>query len=331
MVGEESEDPFDGLRLDEAFVAAAVHQEASADERVRRPDPLPAPPPPRWSLRARRRRRRLSSAGRLTVASMAAFVLVVAGATAVDRSRSEGPVAVAPPWVGLEGAWMGEAPASPPTPGGATVRVEPAVDAEADGAHAFLQHQPGSDQPVAWDPCRPVRFVLSEEGLPAGAEDVLAAALAEVGRLTGLDLRLDGLTDETPTPDRAAVQPDRYGDRWAPVLVAWTDPGTVPELAGTVAGMAGGLAVPAPSGVRAYVTGTVLLDGPDLAAIGDRAGADGPRSVVLHELGHLVGLAHVEADEELMFPVGSDEVTGFGAGDRVGLARLGRGPCTPDL
>lgn len=55
------------------------------------------------------------------------------------------------------------------------------------------------------------------------------------------------------------------------------------------------------------------------------------RAIVLHELGHLVGLGHVTDATQLMYPEGQPGVTDFGAGDLAGLAALGRGTCRPDL
>jgi hypothetical protein len=52
--------------------------------------------------------------------------------------------------------------------------------------------------------------------------------------------------------------------------------------------------------------------------------------VVLHELGHLVGLDHVRDRGELMFPTAND-VVGYGPGDLQGLAALGRGACFSDV
>ena len=51
------------------------------------------------------------------------------------------------------------------------------------------------------------------------------------------------------------------------------------------------------------------------------------RAVVLHELGHLVGLGHVDAAGELMQPQGGPEITDWGPGDREGLAALGGSEC----
>lgn len=330
--GEPFVDPFAGVSLDESFVAAAVHKEASAAERARRPPPRPIPPVRGVRPRLRRRIRRTPPARRLTVVAVVLFLGLVACAVAVDHVRAPDPGAVAPPWEsGDVGGWLGVAPDTEPPPGGSTARVRETVTADSEGDHDFVGRQEGSDDPVTWDPCRTVELVLLSTGLPAGAEDMLIDALADVSRLTGLDLRLEGTTDEVPRADRPAVQPDRYGDRWAPVLVAWTDPRTVPELAGAVAGMAGALPVAAPSGRQAYVTGTVLLDRADLADIEEEYGRRSAEAVVLHELGHLVGLAHVDDPTELMYPVGREELTTFGPGDREGLARLGQGPCVPTL
>lgn len=97
-------------------------------------------------------------------------------------------------------------------------------------------------------------------------------------------------------------------------------------------GEAGSTAVSLGDGPRVYVTGTVSLDAvqtPDILAEPD--GAATLRSIVLHELAHLVGLSHVDDDRELMFPEARRGVTDFADGDRTGLATLGQGPCVPEL
>jgi predicted Zn-dependent protease len=54
-------------------------------------------------------------------------------------------------------------------------------------------------------------------------------------------------------------------------------------------------------------------------------------SVVLHELGHALGLAHVNDASEVMYPEAQIKVTDLGAGDRRGLAALGSGTCESRL
>ncbi|HRK47813.1 MAG TPA: matrixin family metalloprotease, partial [Nocardioides sp.] len=75
-----------------------------------------------------------------------------------------------------------------------------------------------------------------------------------------------------------------------------------------------------------YITGLVVLDTDAydrMELLGDR----GSEVLILaHELGHVLGLDHVEDSDELMNAeyVGQ---TGFGPGDREGLERLHDLPC----
>ena len=84
-------------------------------------------------------------------------------------------------------------------------------------------------------------------------------AIAAVSAATGLQFVRDANTDEAPDRDRDAYQPDRYGDRWAPVLVAWAPVDEVPDFGVDVAGEAMTQRVTTPSGDEAFVTGAVLV------------------------------------------------------------------------
>ena len=142
----------------------------------------------------------------------------------------------------------------------------------------------------------------------------------------------DGATSEGPFRERLSYQPNRYGDRWAPVLVSWVTAKENPVMASAVTGEGGSSAFGFPGGPRAYVSGAVELDAAKLTSELKRPdGKRVVRAVVLHELGHLVGLDHVSAANQLMYPQIQPGVTDFGTGDLTGLAALGRGTCMPNL
>ena len=50
-------------------------------------------------------------------------------------------------------------------------------------------------------------------------------------------------------------------------------------------------------------------------------------ATILHELGHLVGLDHVDDETQIMNPYVVPGVDPFADGDLAGLAALGRGDC----
>jgi hypothetical protein len=177
---------------------------------------------------------------------------------------------------------------------------------------------------VRFDPCSPLEVVLSTTGAPPGARQDLEVAVERLRAVTDLDLRVRGTTDERPSGARLPYQPERYGERWAPVLVAWADPREdgLP-LRDIDRGVGIPVAVGAP-GERVYVSGQVVLNArrDDLVAgFEDRATSWG--ATLLHELAHVLGLDHVDDPDQLMdrFP-GTGPVT-FGDGDLAGLRAVG--------
>jgi hypothetical protein len=323
-------DPFDGLTLDDAWIAdarmvepPARRREAEArwaQEEAEREEQAAL----RWRARRRRRRRR----GALVLLALLLFGAAIAVA---DR---HGPAAST--WQ----AAPGEAPTLTLGPGTPTARPAASTERLADpvdpdaagGTFAFFETQQGG-RPVTYDPCRPIEVVVNDDEAPPGTQGIVERAVARAAEVSGLAIEITGPTNELPSDERAMYQPRRYGDRWAPVLVAWTDPGEVPGLGGDVAGLGGSVSVATQGGGRSYVSGIVVIDGPDAARM-VAAGEDGTQTVedvVLHELGHLLGLAHVDSKDELMYPEGQRDVHGYQQGDRAGLAELGRGRCVPLL
>lgn len=185
------------------------------------------------------------------------------------------------------------------------------------GSFAFMQTQAGSDEPVAYDPCKEIEVVVNPRGAPRNYDELVDTGLAHTGAATGLEFTRVGFTDDRDVPTGALVQR-------RPVLIAWATPEEVPDLAGDVAGIGGSVAVGSQGRVR-YVTGQVMLDR-DLFSSFDAEDAGRAQAIVDHELAHVVGLGHVDDPGELMYADNLGRTT-YGPGDREGLARLGSVAC----
>jgi hypothetical protein len=193
-------------------------------------------------------------------------------------------------------------------------------------SYAFLNHQADSAAPVTYSSCKPIRVEINLSGArnQSVAKQIVLQAMGEISAATHLNLVLAGLTRRRPHyPDNTLTI---EGGAW-PVLVAFATPEEVPQLKGSVEGV-GGSAYVERGGRRTYVTGQVALDRD--AFNQTVVGVNGParaKAVVMHELGHIVGLNHVSDTRQLMSPSGNSSHE-LAAGDRHGLAVLGQGPCT---
>ena len=267
----------------------------------------PRPPQPgRWWRWSRRRQ---------LVAVLAVAALLVSFPTLASASVKLATMVIRPtPGVGEHAAPLGRPP--PLT--------------QRSKSYVFIVTQPHSSDPVTWDPCRVITYVTSGNP-PVGGKALLVSALAVITGATGLQFRDGGTTTETPSESRHEYQPLRYGDRWAPMLVAWSSPDASPRLVGDVTGFASASRVKDDAGHMTYVTGQVVLDGPELGSY-RAAGAVGvARIIIVHELGHVVGLGHVDDVGQAMRPHLGPENVFLGPGDRTGLAALGAGACAPSL
>ncbi len=199
-------------------------------------------------------------------------------------------------------------------------RLLPAVDSDTDGPYAFLEKQ-NDGSPVGFSPCVPLRYVVNPDGAPEGWEADVEDAVQEVSDRTGLEFQ-----DEGTTGDRDFGSRGRAAGHTDPVLIGWADEDEVDDLRDDVAGIGGPTVVQ--FGQRLYfVSGSVVLDTRTTDRFDSEPGGSSTHvALLLHELGHLVGLDHVDDPDELMYP----QVTGrrdYGPGDRAGLAELGALPC----
>jgi hypothetical protein len=177
-------------------------------------------------------------------------------------------------------------------------------------------------RPARWDPCTAIRYVVHPGWMPPEGRGDLAEALRRLSAASGLVFEDAGDTDELPRPDRAAYQPERYGERWAPLLVAWMPPGATDlGVGGGVQGVSMGVAVPSDRGGH-LVSGQVVLDAGNRLSTGFGPGAT-EGEVLLHELAHAVGLGHVLDPTQVMYVRTTNSESEYGAGDRAGLAAVG--------
>jgi hypothetical protein len=326
VIGRSDQDPAD-RGADDAAAAErlrAVRRQSAQQDRALR----------KWERAQRSQRRRQRFRPLLTIVVVVA--VVVGGTAWIKHRRAQ--TGGAAPGVALFGD--GDAASSAvriaggqptagvdasPTPLGA-----PVVAPVGEGGYRFVDIQAGA-KPVAWDPCRAVHVAVNPAGAPPIGDELIRRAVADVAAATGLTFVFDVPSDERPSADRAPYQPARYGDRWAPLLITWSDGTETPKLSGVVAGVGGGERLELPRG-SVIVTGAVTLDRVDataeLEAVG---GPDDLQGVVEHELGHAVGLDHVDDPTQLMNPRLTPGVVTYGDGDRRGLSLLGQGACFPEI
>ena len=215
-------------------------------------------------------------------------------------------------------------------PGLSAVRSYPAPPPGGGSAasYAFARTQTvPAGAPVTYNPCRSIDVVVNDDWAPDGTQGIVTEALQRVHDVTGLTFTYRGYTSVRPDSDEWRSQ-TQFGLGYPPVLIAWSSEDETPRLDGDVVGVGGSSAVTNPgTGHEHYVTGSVALDSEALGdMLGRRHGRELVRAVVLHELGHVVGLTHVDDPTQLMY---HDNVgaTDFGAGDLAGLRALGKGPC----
>lgn len=196
----------------------------------------------------------------------------------------------------------------------------------------------GSSAVVRWNPCQAAityRVNVSALSPPAraGASRDINSAVNRLANATGINFAYSGTTSFVPT-----------GSSWsrnapAEVVISYVTPGSGAKSS-TLLGSSAGRTV-AGSGGYMYKSWTATGSAPWTGAIGrgfvvlnakqaqlfrPGFGAGVTRgNLVLHELGHVMGLSHVETKSALMYPtIVPRPRAGYQSGDVKGLATLGR-------
>ncbi|MEX0426804.1 matrixin family metalloprotease [Nocardioides sp. DS6] len=185
-------------------------------------------------------------------------------------------------------------------------------------SHTFMQARV-----VRWNPCQVIPYRVNLNGGPAETMAVVKASFAKLTAATGIRFADKGTTSAIP------FAAGKRGQLAAGITIAWTRVSTVSGLAGTAVGLGGSTWTTRPT--AHYIDGGVALDKAfPLPKLSSTSSASVKKlrtnlieSVVLHELGHVMGLGHVNDRQQVMNPVDVDGWTTYGAGDLAGLARLG--------
>jgi matrixin len=188
---------------------------------------------------------------------------------------------------------------------------------------AFIEIDSTTERPlpIRFDPCSEVWYVVNTEGAPPGAIADLRRSIQLVTQATGLSLLYEGTTDEVPGFGRHPYQPERYGERWAPLLIGWVD-GMTKGLSHGDLGIGKAAIRENERGDRAIVSGWVMLNADADLAPGFGNGATWGE-VLMHELAHVLGLAHVDDPGQIMYPEVTLGPARWGSGDREGLRWVG--------
>ncbi|MHB8463612.1 MAG: matrixin family metalloprotease [Acidimicrobiales bacterium] len=204
------------------------------------------------------------------------------------------------------------------------VAISPSATPPPPGSYSWMiANADGS--PVRFNPCAPIHYVVNAAEGPANAASLVTGAFARLGAATGITFVSDGSTTEMPTAERPSSQA-RYGAGWAPIIVAWARPSETDLLPGGNTIGEGGSWWVMPEAKKIYVTGAVVIDPANTANLLASFGAGSSLGeLLLHELGHVVGLGHTPDRSQVMFPtILPLAAAAYGVGDLAGLAQLGR-------
>jgi hypothetical protein len=209
--------------------------------------------------------------------------------------------------------------------------AQPAPAQQPATATVTAQKRPGSagdhswlfNKKITWPSCGTITYRVNPSQAPTGWKQLVKKAVKKVKQATKLRFSYLGKTKVKPTFTE-------FNPPDTDVVIAFLNPGQTDMLGGpTVAGQGSA----ATDGSWLF-DGKVVLNGKVFRKMAPGFGS-GPRygiqgttgQVVMHELGHVLGLGHARHQTQVMFPAATRKPAEWGAGDWAGLRALGKGGC----
>jgi len=216
---------------------------------------------------------------------------------------------------------------------------------------------------AAWDNCRPLYYALNVDVAENDAQiEVLITSIEEMEQYSGIDFRYAGVTSagmnidneiyfpesQNPRPPHKYLPPMPGGAGEVDVVIGFSNADDTRELAGGVIGIGGSLREGQDADGRAEtLRGFAVIDLVDVYVGGPSSALtlSNIKATVTHELGHMMGLGHVDTSpsggglggsfpnsvvqDQLMFPaLNPFNEPDFDDGDQRGLFELyGNRPC----
>jgi hypothetical protein len=208
-------------------------------------------------------------------------------------------------------------PTGPPDVGGYIIKWASGVGAEVKFDQADPQYTP-----FHWNPCKPIRYAINMNGYDESYRAVIAEDISRVATATGFTFNYVG--DSTIIPVEANPWGFPYMDFFygtAPydIIISLANESITDLVDGSQVGLAWPNWVHYADKDGRFFVASITIDMGDLFDHAVWAG-DGVGPVLLHELGHAMGLDHVTDTTQIMYP--SARPAGpntYSAGDLRGL------------
>ena len=195
-------------------------------------------------------------------------------------------------------------------------------DAERSRKYAFMSKHFGYKYIARWNPCRTIHYKINPRKSPRkGAIKDVRKAIKRVHGASGLKFKYLGRTKVVPKNGA-----NKYRGK-TDLVIAWTTP-KKRNFSGNAAWGGGQWWHRRGARYGEMRTGFVIVNGKYRYNYPKGFGANGKYGtrgqLLMHELGHAMGLWHVPSKKQLMYRYTRHRKAKWGGGDRKGLHKVGR-------